>query len=389
MYKKVFENDTTYHKIRDDIISDIDDEFEMSTCGSCNEEFYLSELIDCPSGYFEDNKWISARYCKECCIESLEDGDCEGECGEDFVEDWRRDRFIELFNDNDFIKKEDFVYYNKSKTVAFGYIFDKRFENLKNISKKIKKDDFVEVSNYYKGDIILLIKLNNKLISYDIEYITFAENIFKLARKKNLGYSWWFYSDGNLLLIESQNMWCLIAPYINLELGEEEKRFNERIIKGVEFFDIKVTDKLGWSVIKDDEFEDLCFDLLTNMKEFENVKKTGGGSGELCEDISAVEKYKTLDGVERIKWTIQCKHFSSRNVNQSDIPNLFNVCDAHKSDGVFIITSGKVSPGLKRTILAFNESDSHRFRARWWEKQDLVNHLEKYQDMLKKYFFKK
>lgn len=65
-----------------------------------------------------------------------------------------------------------------------------------------------------------------------------------------------------------------------------------------------------------------------------------------------------------------------------------NVCSEHKSDGIFIITSGKISSGVKRTFQSFTEDISHRYRSIWWERNDLVIHLEKYQDVLKKYFLK-
>ena len=184
-------------------------------------------------------------------------------------------------------------------------------------------------------------------------------------------------------------MWCLLPPLndnFNFEL--EEEKFNEKILKGLDFLKIRITDQLDWVIIDPDEFENLCIDLLKKSKRFENVRKIGGGTGELCRDISAVEKYVTLTGIERRKWIVQCKHYSSRKVNKNDMPNIMNVLSAHDSDGIFIITSNEISPGIKQTLQSFNGDKKHPYKATWWEKSDLVNHLEKHKDIIKKYFFK-
>lgn len=69
----------------------------MDVCDGCNQEFYKNELNDCPFCDIEDNKPIYLKYCTNCCIEMLEEGACEGDCGEDFVVEWKIITFKKFF----------------------------------------------------------------------------------------------------------------------------------------------------------------------------------------------------------------------------------------------------------------------------------------------------
>lgn len=154
------------------------------------------------------------------------------------------------------------VYINNSKTLAFGHIS----KNIDTILKKRKRKDFHEITKFYKGDVIFIINHDGNNISYDINLWHEAESVFKLARKKNLGWSWQYFTDGKILLIEGECMWCLLPPLNDgFHFKQEEEKFNERILNGLDFFKIKITNQLDWSVINSNEFEDLCYDLLRKM----------------------------------------------------------------------------------------------------------------------------
>lgn len=357
-------------------------------CDECSQESsYTTTVTSCPviMDWIDDHKAITKNICINCCREIFEDGDCEGECCEDFIDEWREDKFNELFEKTNFEKVEDLLFMNKFKSLAIGY-YEK---DLNNITPKIKarRKDFVLPEIYYPGDEFFLIKYKGKIVSYEKDLLNKAESFLEKAHELNLGYNWEYKTNGKLLLLEGEYIWCVIPPLKGKEsITNEEINFNDRYQKGLEFFNIRIVNKLNWSLIDDKQFEDLCCDLLESLDNFENVKKMGGGAGELKRDITTTEKIITHFGPEYRKWLVQCKHYNKRKVNPDDLDGLFEAIPAHDSDGVLVMTSNELTPGAKRVLEKFDKNEKTPFKAKWIERNYLEKLLEENQKIFKRYF---
>lgn len=360
---------------------------EYIHCDNCEREFPVASIINCPITWdtLDNNIPITKNFCLDCCQELFDLCLCDGDCGEEFLDDWRAENFNQLFEKTDFVEVVDLVYINKFKTLAVGY-YEKDLNNI-NPQIKVKRKDFILSEIYYDGDEFFLIKHKNKTMSYSKKLLNEAEAFLEKAREFNLGNDWEYKTNGTLLLLDGDFIWCVIAPLVGDDsITTEEINFNNRYQKGLNFFKIRVVNNLDWTLINDKQFEDLCCDLLDSLGNFEKIRKMGGGAGELKRDITATEKIMTHFGPEYRKWLVQCKHFLKRQVNPSDLQGLIDVISAHKANGILVMTSNELTPGTKRMLEGFDEDDRHPFKAKWMERNHLEKLLEENQKILKRYF---
>ncbi len=110
-----------------------EDEIEEGCCHGCSKEIIGPGLTICPESGEEvkANCWIEYSFCRDCCKDALNNGDCEGSCEEDFVEEYRKLRFIEICNTEKLIKYDEESYTNAEKSIliTIGKIEDK-FEEI-------------------------------------------------------------------------------------------------------------------------------------------------------------------------------------------------------------------------------------------------------------------
>ena len=140
--------------------------------------------------------------------------------------------------------------------------------------------------------------------------------------------------------------------------------------------------KIDWR-----KFQYLCADLLT-AEGFINVF-VGGEGQDRGRDISAEEDISSHTGFkERIKWMVQCKHYagSGRSVRANEISEIQDYLEEHNADGLFIITDSTLSSSAVLKIEKFNDTKKHPYRARFWEKRQLINKLLTNEKILTKYF---
>jgi len=106
--------------------------------------------------------------------------------------------------------------------------------------------------------------------------------------------------------------------------------------------------------------------------------------------IFAEEDLVTHSGYsETVKWVIQCKHYagSGRNVSEREIGDVIGYLDTQQADGLFIMTDTDLSGTAVKKLRDINISKRHPYRARFWNKYELVNRLNSAcRHLLVKYF---
>ena len=138
-----------------------------------------------------------------------------------------------------------------------------------------------------------------------------------------------------------------------------------------------VSEKLDWSVLSDEEFERLIFNLLSEADGYENVQwlqKTH--APDKGRDISAERvDVDGLGSVRRHRTIIQCKHWLAKSVGRSVVADSRNAMELWKSprvDTVVIATSGRFTGDAISMVETHNQSDRALTIEMWPE-----SHLER------------
>ncbi len=157
--------------IEDDYF-DEEDRIKEGHCDDCGEYgIYGSGLTKCPEHGEEvkRNCWRDYSFCTDCCKNALDDHDCEGSCGMDFVEEHRKSRFIEICNNENLVKYDDESFTNSEKTilVAIGEFKEKYEKNPIAISTPFLMGEYAVIRN------------DDELHIYKREYFEFLDNFLR------------------------------------------------------------------------------------------------------------------------------------------------------------------------------------------------------------------
>ena len=106
---------------------------------------------------------------------------------------------------------------------------------------------------------------------------------------------------------------------------------------------------IQWTDVSPDDFEEICFQLLDFLG-FTN-RNWYRGPGDRGRDILGETKVSELPGrYETIKWVVECKRYTSRGVNVSDIYSSVAWFDASTFDRLLIITNSYLTVDTKDWI---------------------------------------
>ena len=137
-----------------------------------------------------------------------------------------------------------------------------------------------------------------------------------------------------------------------------------------------VSMRLNWSVLGDEDFERLVYQLTSEAKGYENVQwlqKTH--APDRGRDLSADRVYADpLGSVRRFRTIIQCKHWLSRSVGRSDVGearDAMELWQPPRVDILVIATSGRFTADAVAMIENHNQSDKALTIEMWPE-----SHLE-------------
>lgn len=139
-----------------------------------------------------------------------------------------------------------------------------------------------------------------------------------------------------------------------------------------------------------DDFELLCRDVL-KFKGINILSEPSVGPDQGKDILIEVNSRDALGNQETLKYVVQCKHnaISNKSVRVDDIGDFRSVCDIHKADGYFLITSTMPATNLSSSFEAANQKGDYKCLI--WDKQKLeteIENLDNSVEIIKKYNLK-
>ncbi len=195
---------------------------------------------------------------------------------------------------------------------------------------------------------------------------------------------------GDLLIAKYQDFNYVFFTFDPLNF-EELKELNEHLnpvyTKIQNLVETSISGNCNWSELDDDQFEELCYDILYCHPYFDSstIKKMGKSkSRDGGRDI--VIKTKSSPTKESELYIFQCKYISnSTSLSASKIPNAGNVIMQYGAKGYGVFTTTVIDSTLYDMLDGFNKS-SGTDTSFCWSKYELERHLNRNQIIKNKYF---
>lgn len=146
--------------------------------------------------------------------------------------------------------------------------------------------------------------------------------------------------------------------------------------------------RFDFSQLSDDEFEELCTELM-RKEGFQNVRRLSGpGPGDQGRDIHAEENLSTITHATiPTRILVQCKNYggSRTTISSTDVEALANRARTHNYTRILIITSHDLSSPAKITANGMISNPNWRILAEWWNVHDLTRLVLKYPAILRQF----
>lgn len=377
-------------------------EIVYALCDGCREEFPVEELEECPSSWYEVKHGISVhnKFCRDCCEEIFQSEGCQSDVGNcDRASEIMSNRIKEYAEKKGYKKweRKGNAYLNQRRVFCISDVITPFHDFFNEEPIYQLSDDNVKLFEIFKGKDFLILKGLDKIVLFskeDMEEIFEAFRELDNERPEFLRYA--FLKSKNGLMIYGTALWAALAPMEGTGGYETEKaNFLETVCKGYDFFEINRKDGLvlvdtkridyDWSKLDNSKFVELCRDIISSFPNFEEVTITEG-TGDLGQDISAIEIFQDMIGQRKQKWTIQCKHFPSRKVSRSDIVNIMNSYSQLKFDVFCLMTSNLLSPTCFKMLKAWEKVPELHIRTSIWDRKKIEDYLKENPEIYVRYF---
>lgn len=173
---------------------------------------------------------------------------------------------------------------------------------------------------------------------------------------------------------------------------EHKEKIRKRYIEESKF--LFPPSQFVWSIkIDADRFESLVMELLRRERFTKWIRKAGAtnesdnGRDLIAEivDITKVSYDKKGTGIfesEVRKVVVQCKAYS-KSIGKSEVSDIRDTIEFHKSDGFFLVVSTIVTNSLIRHLELLKEK--HGYFIDWWTRDEIELRLKQHEDILVKY----
>lgn len=252
------------------------------------------------------------------------------------------------------------------------------------LDREINKDNSSSEKNIYQinlfGEVV-----NNKPRRKRINYyddISFDESkiSYKLSEFGDIitfdyeGYTYVFFSNDFLSFEEIKELNTHLFPAYS---------------KTQHLIETSISEECDWSLLDDNTFEELCYDILCCHPHFysESIQKMGKSkSRDGGRDI--VIKSKRTPSKESELYIFQCKYLSGKtSMSSSKIPNAGNVILQYGAKGYGVFTTTVIDSTLHDMLDGFNINNNIDTSFRW-SKYELERFLNRNQIIKRKYFEK-
>lgn len=146
------------------------------------------------------------------------------------------------------------------------------------------------------------------------------------------------------------------------------------------------TAKFSFQGLDPTEFEELCFDLLTesgyvNVDWRKGTPKNSSPS-DRGRDIVAQRRLEDADGYEHFEtWFVDAKHYA-KGVPPEALQGLMTWAESELPDVVLVAASGFLSNPAKDWLENYRKNRRPPFRIRYWERPQLSSMLTRHPDLL-------
>jgi len=145
--------------------------------------------------------------------------------------------------------------------------------------------------------------------------------------------------------------------------------------------------KLDWDKITDQDFEELCYEILS-IEGFVNIKWLGRGGGDRGRDILCSKAEPALGNLRlQTTYLVQCKKWVARPPTPSDLNNAIAWADAQNPHVFLIMVSHTLSADTHDWVSQIQKKKPYQILT--FEEKDFELFLEKNLDLHKKYFERK
>jgi hypothetical protein len=132
-------------------------------------------------------------------------------------------------------------------------------------------------------------------------------------------------------------------------------------------------ERLDFENLDETEFEEFCFELLTELDGFRNVDWRKGtpkksSPADRGRDLVAEVERSDVDGTRHVEtWFIDCKHYAKA-VPPEALQGLLAWANAERPHVALVIASGYLSNPAKDYIKSYTENNRPPFRIKYWER---------------------
>jgi len=145
--------------------------------------------------------------------------------------------------------------------------------------------------------------------------------------------------------------------------------------------------KVDWDRLTDQDFEELCYDIL-DKEGFVNIKWSGRGGGDRGRDITCSMVETILGNIARvIPYIVQCKKYLARPPSPSDLKDTIAWADAHRPQVLIIMVSNTLSSDTRDWLSEIEKKKSYAIVT--YEEKNFDLFLEKHEELYKRYFERK
>jgi len=354
--------------------------------GDCPEKERFLDSEDFMKGY---GYWPS----KSECIRNYSTGECEGSCGQSFLDETTLYLFGLLSKEHGFapfemIKeendkgkhitvKETVVGFYVDENKHSGFVHWKTNRDLLPEKFRTNIEKLAPIDKFYFGETYTLIKQGDHSFALSSNLL---RNIKQVISTVNSEYSFFVQEyqatpDGTLLgLLMNDNSLFIIAMMLGFVDYVEEERtiLMEKVDYAQPFFTFEPYKKICWTKLKEPKgtyFEALCEILLSKQKNIMEVQPIGKtNASDRGRDFIVIENSRDLSGsIIKLKWLVQCK-YSENSINNKTVPDWTNRVLEHNVDGYWLVTNNDITPDLYDQLKDASQNPKLKIETRIWQR---------------------
>ncbi|MCE2698716.1 MAG: pentapeptide repeat-containing protein [Nostocales cyanobacterium LE14-WE4] len=271
--------------------------------------------------------------------------------------------------------------------------------------KILNQEKFAQINQQEKNQISLS-ETRNHFSKYELECIDLSNSYLKNAKLANLNLTHTDFSNSNLHSadlrganltganltgVNLQEATLIKANLQGADLSNADLRYanihganlNNTKRDGAKFTTFDDI-SCSWNQLNDDQFEELCYDILrekhklTDIQKIDKSRSRDGGRDIVFSKGVDINK-------KPIKWIAQCKLKSDkRSLGKSQVPDISDMLKAQAAKGFCIMTSGIIGATLHDSLDALRDKEG--WEVERWSYLEIERFLAEHPEIKSRHF---